>query len=81
MYNARKKELYVSFSKSCQLIDLNKTIHHSFYFYFKFILLNEKISKVLYELIDSKDIAPKAIQQWKTELSLHLDINNSVKKN
>lgn len=45
--------------------------------------MNEKISKVLYQLIDSKDkiIAPKAIQQWKTELSLHLDVNDSVKKN
>lgn len=41
--------------------------------------MNEKCSKVLYQLINSKDIVPKAIQKWKTELSLHLDINDSVK--
>lgn len=36
----------------------------------------------MYQLIDSKDkiIAPKAIQQWKTELSPYLDINDLVKK-
>ena len=59
--------------------DVSKDFSPFIPFYFEYILLNEKCSKVLYQLINSKDIVPKAIQKWNTELSLHLDINDSVK--
>lgn len=59
--------------------DVSKDFSPFIPFYFGYILLNEKCSKVLYQLINSKDIVPKAIQKWNTELSLHLDINDSVK--
>lgn len=35
---------------------------------------NEKCSQILYPFNNSKDIIPKAIKNWNTELSLHLNI-------
>ncbi|XP_055995578.1 uncharacterized protein LOC130046786 [Ostrea edulis] len=49
-------------------------------FYFEFILLNDKCSKVLYDMINSNDLIPKSIQKWNTELSVHLEGNVSVKE-
>lgn len=40
----------------------------------------KNVPKFFYQLINSKDIISKAIQKWKKELSLHLDINVSVKE-
>ncbi len=59
--------------------DMSKDYSPFIPFSFEYILLNEKCSKVLYQLISSKDMVPKAIQNWNTELALHLDINDSVK--
>lgn len=54
--------------------DLSKDFSPFIPFYFGYILLNEKCSKVLCQLINSKDIVPKAIQKWNTELSLYLEM-------
>ena len=48
--------------------------------YFKPILLNKKCSKVLYDMINSNNIIPKAIQKWNTELTPHLENNISTKE-
>lgn len=49
-------------------------------FYFGYVLLFEKCSKTLYNLINSKDVIPNAIQKWNNELFMHLEINVSVKE-
>lgn len=59
--------------------DVRKYVLPFILFYFEYILLNENCFKILYLLISSKDIVPKVIKKWNTKLSLHLDINDSVK--
>lgn len=58
--------------------DVKKDHYPYIPFYFGCVLLFEKCSKTLYNLINSKDIIPKAIQN--TELSMHLEVNVSVKE-
>lgn len=54
---------YLSFSRQCQLIELMWEI---VLFYFVYILLNEKCSKMLHQLINRNYIVPKAIQKLNT---------------
>lgn len=67
-------------SQSIKRSDVRKYYYPYIPFYFEYVLLFEKCSKILYNLINSKDIIPSSIQKWNTELSMQLEINVSVKE-